>query len=279
MHWTDFYVENGFAIVPDLVDRAYCDQALDEVRRVAGHGLPISEWTTANTPVLYTPYFQEAGTGNPVFDRLLDQPRLIAAIEEMFGGPGHWNQERNYYLFLRTFNPGGKPGLTPRGHIDFGNQPIPILYRGFTFQVLLADNEPFSGNLTLHPGTHKLVQKAIIDDPARQFSSGLCDDIPQPPPVEFVGRAGDVCFMHHLVFHSGNDSHGANRRPRIAIHAEAFRDQWLAEVDPARGGLSPWERSVALNGACRPSIYAQIDNLRRRREYVDDLRKQAAIAK
>lgn len=276
MHWTDFYVENGFAIVPGLVDRGYCDEALDEARRIVKHDLPVSVWTTRNTPVLYTPYFEEAGSTNPVFDRLLEQPRLVAAIETMFGGPGHWDRRRNYYLFLRSFNPDGRAALTERGHIDFGSQPVPILYRGFTFQVLLADNEPFSGNLTLHPGTHKLVQKALIDNPARQFPSGLCEDIPQPPPVEFVGRAGDVCFMHHLVFHSGNDSHSANRRPRVAIHAEAFRERWLEAVDPTQGGLSPWERSVACNGACRPAPDTQVENLRRRREYVETLRKQAS---
>lgn len=279
--WTEHYVEHGFAFVRGLLDASFCQQALERVREIVGCRLPLDEWNTGNVPTLYRPFFQDAGTNDPVLDRLFDQPRLRAAIESLFGGPGHWNEDRNYYLFLRTYNPGGTAALTPTGHIDFGSQPIPALYRGFTFQALLADNEPFSGNLTLHPGTHKLVQRVVIDDPARQFPSGLCDAIPQPPPVEFVGRAGDVCFMHHLIFHSGNDSHAARRSPRVALHAEAFRNEFLRELTPDNMRAGPWVRSIAHNGPCRPPLELEFEHHRRRNGYIADLRKarEAADAK
>ncbi|MCX5660187.1 MAG: phytanoyl-CoA dioxygenase family protein [Planctomycetota bacterium] len=275
--WPEHYARYGFAVVPGLIDQTFCDAALARVREMVGvaSDLPLNEWAVPEVATLYRPFFEGAGTADPVFDELLRQPRLRDAIETLFGGPGHWNEERNYYLFLRPFEPKSKPGLSPTGHIDFGNQPIPILYRGFTFQASLVDTEPFSGNITIFPGTHATVQKHVIDHPGEEFTSGMKDLGPGPEPFEFVARAGDVLFMHHLVFHSGNASHAEGRSPRVAIHAEAFRDAWLNEVDPARPGLSPWERSLALNGPVRTADDIEAKNMALRRKYVDDLRKKA----
>lgn len=287
--WIDFYIDNGFAMVRGLVDRSYCDEALARVRRLVDNDLPLNEWSSDNTPVLHHPYFEGGTATDPVFDRLLEQPKLVAAIDRMFRrgdrcdaqtpAAERWDRKKNYYLFLKPHNPKGRAVLAPTGHIDFPTQPLPALYRGFTFQVLLAGNEPFSGNLTLHPGTHALVQKAIVHEPGVQFKSGLTEAIKQPPPVEFVGEAGDVCFMHHLVFHSGNDSFGANRLPRIAIHAEAFREAWLKRVDPADPHLSPWERSIAHNGVVEPTHETEAYNTAKRREYVDTLREKPPAIK
>src|SRR6185436_19208650 len=116
------------------------------------------------------------------------QPRLRVAIEQLYGGAGQWNEGKNYYLFTKAYDPQAEPALS-HGHIDFPNQGVPPLYRGFTFQVLLMDNEPFSGNLTAFPGTHKLVQKALIDNPDLQIRGGSLKAIPQPQPFEFVGKA------------------------------------------------------------------------------------------
>lgn len=273
--WPDFYARYGFAVLPGLVDRAFCDEALARVREIVRCDKPLNQWATPEVPTLYRGYFEHAGTIDPVFEKLFHQPRLVAAIETLFGGPGHWNRERNYYLFLRPFEPKAAAGLSPQGHIDFGNQPIPLLYRGFTFQVSLVDTEPFSGNITIFPGTHAAVQKYLLEHPGEQFPSGLKDLGPTPAPYEFVARPGDVLFMHHLVFHSGNASHAAGRSPRVAIHAEAFRDAWLHELDPARGNLSPWERSLAHNGPVRTTDDIEAVNMGLRRKYLADMRKAA----
>ena len=273
LHWTDHFAKYGFAVVRNLVDREFCEEALQEVERIVGNGVPVQEWTTENTPVLHRPFYEGATPPQPVLDRLFDQPRLLAAIDELYGGPGRWNHERNYYLFLKPYNPKGQARLSPRGHIDFGSQIVPSLYRGFTFQLALMDTEPFSGNITLHPGTHKVVQKALMDNPELQFPGGG-SDLPMPEPFEFVARAGDVVFMHHLMFHSGNESHSANRVSRIGLHGEAFRDEWLTEIDPSRPDLSPWERSLALNGAFVEYPKAKEFQTRKRAEYLEKLKTQ-----
>lgn len=277
--WEDQFAEEGFAIVRGVVDPALCKMGMDRVREQykLGESDPRT-WESPTVPTKHDAYFGEAGPGlsDPVYDKILDSPGLREAVERLFGGPGHCNWQKNYYLFLRTYDAKAKQVLNPTGHIDFGGQPIPALYRGFVAQLFLHDSEPFGGNLTLHPGTHKAVQKMVIDNPAVQFKSGVVPDYKQPEPVEFVGKAGDVCFMHHLVFHSGNQSHGVKRLPRVALMIEAFRDQWLESIDPSEKGLSPWQRSLAHNGKYTEAPETEASNRARREQYYVKLREGTA---
>ena len=254
MHWTDHYVEYGFATLKGLVDRSFVEEAIEEVRRFIGEDRPVSEWTQERPKRWHHPFYQDPGrTGwteqNHTLEKLYDQPRLRAAIDEMFGDPSAWDGVRNYYIFLNPFDPAGKAALDPLGHIDFKPM-VPILYRGFTFQIALLGTEPFGGNTTIYPGTHKLVQQALVQDPMAQMNKDPWHTkLPRPMETyEFVAEPGDVMFMHHLVYHSGNDCHAASRRPRLGLHAEAFRTKWLTKVDPADPNLSPWERSLAYGG-------------------------------
>ncbi len=273
--WTEHFIRHGFAVRKGLVDRDYCAEALARVKTIVGNDRPLREWSTDNTPVLHRPFFQGATQADPVLEKIYGQSRLLAAIEELFGGTGHWDGERNYYLFVKPYNPAASATLTPRGHIDFPGQEVPILYRGFTWQVALSDTEPFSGNLTVHPGTHRVIQRALMADPSLQLPKGT-SDLPMTDPFEFVAGAGDVLFMHHLVFHSGNESHSTGRLPRVALHGEAFRKKWLARIDPSRPSLSPWEQSLALNGPHATQTDVEHENMKKRRAYVDDLRLKEA---
>ena len=36
--------------------------------------------------------------------------------------------------------------------------------------------------------------------------------------------------------------------PRVSLHCQALEDKWLTEINPDDTQLSPWERSLALNG-------------------------------
>lgn len=274
LHYTDHFVEHGFAVIKGLVDRDLCAAALKRVGEIIENPLPPNEWTLHNAKELYKPFVEGFTPPDPVLDQISEHPRLMAVIDEMFGELG-WNRKRNYYLFLKAYNPDGPAMLQPRGHIDFPNQPIPLLYRGFVLQVSLIDSEPFSGNITHFPGTHKTVQKFFMDHPDMQMSATV-PDIPIPEPVEFVAEAGDVVMWHHLVLHEGNPSHAANRTPRVALTMEAFRDEFLRKVDPADPNLSPWERSLAHNGYYEETRDEIERNLMAKRdEYFESLRPKS----
>ena len=242
LHWTDHYAQYGFAVVKSLVAPAFLAEALDEVKRLVGNGLPLDQWTNQNV----SPDFRiQCDATTPIFSRIYDQPQLRRAIDEMFGSPDQFDNVRNFLLFVKPYDPQAKRELRPRGHIDFVDMPIPVLGSGCMFQVSLVDKEPFGGNITVWPGTHKLVQRCAMNDPDWRFPQNWVD-LPASEPFEFVPQAGDVLFFHHFIEHEGNPC--CTRMPRVSLHCQVGRHQWLHAVDPAVPSLSPWERSLAQNG-------------------------------
>ena len=257
LHWTDHYVEYGFAVLKNLVTRDYAERALAHVARVLGTNLPPRQWTRETVRALgggdsgrITIQREQANAAGLLLEQVYDQPGVRSIIDTMFGSPDHWSGERLWLAFVSAYNPDAPAEIAPRGHIDFPRQPIPIFGSGFMFQVSLIDSEPFSGNMTVYPGTHKLVQRRVIEDHDWRYPRDWAQ-IPDVEPFEFVAEAGDALLFHHLIAHEGNVSRAANRTPRVALHCQGLRKTWLTEVDPANRNLSPWERSLATNGAYR----------------------------
>lgn len=247
--WTEHFIKYGYAVLRQQVSREFCDKALGVIRAKyvegPGKGLPFDEWTTQN--VKHKP----AVAGDPFLDTIYDQPNIRRIITTMFGTdeagvPTGWSGKRDYQLFLTPFSPGQEPVPLKGGHIDFGGNVIPIFGNAFVIQVCLRDTEPHGGNITIIPGSHKLVQERAIKDPMTQYPYDF-DDYPYAEPYEHVARAGDVVLMHHLSFHSGNPAVGATRRPRIALHLQAHRTTFLTKADPAADN-PPWVKSFTLNG-------------------------------
>lgn len=245
LHWTDHYVEYGFAVVKNLVDRRFTDEALEEVKRISGVDLPLNQWTEEN---IGSRYAEADETDMHILAKVYDDPRLRAAIDQMFGSPTHWSGKRAFSLFVKPYDANVQPQLTAQGHIDFVDCPIPIFGSGFMFQISLVKSEPFGGNITIYPGTHKPIQKAIMDSREWRYPADI-ETIPTVEPYEFVADPGDVLFFHHLVMHGGNSNHCSGRSPRVCLHCQGLRKTWLTEVDPATPDLSPWERCAAVNGA------------------------------
>jgi hypothetical protein len=244
MHWTDHYVEYGFAVIKNVVGPEFINPALSEIRRLIKNDLPLNQWNKQNAPT------RVDGSGdNPVLAQVYDQPGIQEIIKTMFGHEDHWNHERAFQLFINPFDPDARQVLSDRGHLDFVRTPIPIFGSGFMFQVSLVRSEPFSGNLTIYPGSHKPVQAALAKNPDLFYPDS--QEIVQAitcEPYEFVAEPGDVCVFHHLVGHNGNPSHATGKSPRITLHCQGLCENWLQEIDPSAKGMSPWRRSLAFTG-------------------------------
>ena len=204
-----------------------------------------------------------------MFEKVYDQPGMRAAIDELFGSSEGWDGLRNYYLFVKPYEPDGEPVLETTGHVDFGGKLVPILYRGFKFMVSLVETEPFSGNFSVFPGSHTTALETMMKDPDLVSQSGAFEQVRRPhEPYEFIAGPGDVIFFHHLVFHAGNPSHSANRRPRVALTGEAYGARWLTEIDPEAPNLSPWERSLAVAGPYSVQHDEALGERKVREEYI-----------
>jgi hypothetical protein len=248
--WPDHFVKYGFAVLRNQIDPAWCAQALDRIRerhvRGEGKDLPFDQWTTKNVELT------GKVPGDDVLDRVFDFPNIRKIICTMFGTeeigkPHGWSGQVNYQIFLTPFNPDVKPQKLWGGHIDFGGNIIPVFGDSFVMQVALHETEPHGGNITVIPGSHKLVQQRAKDDPQTQYPYDFAD-FPFTEPFEFVAKPGDVFLMHHLMFHSGNPCVGATHKPRIALHCQVHRGSFLTKIDPCDPNNSPWLRSFALNG-------------------------------
>lgn len=270
LDWTDHFVEHGFAVAKGLIDPEFCKEAVERIKVLVDDPRPLEQWTTEKPGIFHEEF---RGQSDPVLRKIYEQPRLLDAIATMHGGPEHWNRQETFYFFVKPYEPDVATREGVNGHIDFGKQHIPIFYRGFAMFILLADNEPCSGNTIAWPGSHRSIQKKLIADPTMQQPSEYLDEMQrhQSGLYEFVGEAGDVMFTHHLLFHSGSDSYSANRIPRIALVCDAWRDQWVTEIDPATPDLAPWLRSLSLNGAYKTIYDERAERAKVNKEVRDEI--------
>lgn len=277
LHWTDHYVKHGFCVIKGLVSKEYCRKAIAAYQRELGTTLPPGEWTAATLQRDDRNGRITIGKGaKEVLDSVYAEPRLRGAIDTMFGSPDRWTGEALCSPFLCVYRSGNEAVLKPTGHIDFTQPPVPILGSGFGFQVSLVNSEPFSGNITIYPGIHAIVQKYILDHPGFIYADeGPAHEewlsfVPRVEPYEFVAQEGDVLFFHHLVGHNGNVNAAGNRMPRVTIHGLVDCKEWPNKIDPDAPNLSPWERSLALNG--------QIELPYDEREVITEARRATAAA-
>jgi hypothetical protein len=256
MHWAEHFVEYGFCVIKGALSQDFCKQGIAQFAKALGTDLPPQRWTTEELDVKHSHGRVTLRTDElqSYLDSVYDQPGIRDMFATMFGSIDNWNGQRAAGPFLCLFDPANKREVMEWGHVDFLRVRIPVIGNAFVFQSSLIDTEPFSGNITIYPGWHKIVQKRLLDDPTFWYADDgdehaeWCRLVPKTEPYEFVAEAGDVLLMQHLVGHAGNSNAATNHTPRVAIHSQAIMKQWVNEIDPADPTLCPYHRSMAHNG-------------------------------
>jgi hypothetical protein len=92
--------------------------------------------------------------------------------------------------------------------------------RGFTaFAVVYLTDllEPWRGNFTVWPGSHRTCEAHFKEVGHEVLSNGTPKIEFPEPPVQVTGKAGDLILAHHAMIHTG----GPNASPdvRLAIIA------------------------------------------------------------
>jgi hypothetical protein len=195
---------DGYLVIPGVAPRLMVEEARRSINHHLGaEGMPPDELPKMSA----TTYCPGLGS-EPVITDLFNRTPLFALCESAVG-EGNLLAASSAQIALR-FPRATSDRVEPKGHIDgrgTGTNGIPKgeFRRGFTMLavVLLSDlPEPYSGNFTVWPGTHRLFESVFREHGPAALAEGI-DMIEVPaPPVQITGKMGDAVITHHQIVHS-----------------------------------------------------------------------------
>jgi hypothetical protein len=188
---------------------------------------------------------------DPLFDALIDHPRVLPLLKAFVGLP----QLINTWSISKT--PGAEPGGWHRGvpTTDYSYRNGEIRSRMLNVVYFLTDNGPEDGCVVALPGSHK----SSFDLKWNEYY-GL--ELPGSAPV--TGKAGDVLLFSEAVIHNGlpkttggvrtnlyyNYVHAhynvMTREPRNCHHFY-FPPEVRQRLTPARRELTAWMEFTRWN--------------------------------
>jgi hypothetical protein len=203
------FFEQGYVKLPGVVPAELVVQARRAINASLGqNGMDPAQLTKFRAQT-YCPEL----TGDPVITGLYNETPIKSLAESAIGTgkikPVHYGQ-----IALRF--PSMDPPREPGPHIDGMYTPTNGVKEGtianFTalVGVFLSDlPEPYAGNFTVWPGTHKLYQDYFRERGPQSLLEGMPKvGEAMPSPEQFRGRAGDAALVHYQLAHgiAGNGS-------------------------------------------------------------------------
>jgi hypothetical protein len=210
------FVDEGYVQIPGAIPTAMIEAA----RRAVNHSIGEVGMGGENAEGNRSGFFCAELLDAPVITDLYNRTPVIAMAESLMG-EGNVQPVERAKPYPRFPLPPGEDPPEPRGHLDgIGNGSNGTAKgdykRGFTaFAVIyLADvPEPYSGNFTVWPTSHRI----FADYFKREGHEVLKNGMPRPelpePPVMITGKAGDLVFAHHQMMHGAC----ANASPNVRL--------------------------------------------------------------
>ncbi len=216
----DFY-DRGYVKIPGAISKAMVDTARQAVNHSIGTLGPNGEDMSKHRAA----QFCRDLNGAPVIMDLFNASPVISLAESLMGEGNLQKPIRGAQVAPRFPTVIGNVPPEPRGHLDgmgtgTNGMPKGVYRRGFTaFAVIyLADvPEPYSGNFTVWPGSHRFFENYFKREGLETLANGTPRiDLPEGPDM-VTGNAGDLIIAHHQMIHTG----GPNASPNIRYAAIA----------------------------------------------------------
>lgn len=200
--------EQGYLVLPGVVPPVMVRAARRAINASLGNqGIPpdLLPQFRAQT---FCPELRHA----PVITDLIHATPVFSLAESLVG-PGNLKPVSAGQLALRfpKDQDPPRPLKVTGGHLDgigtdVNGIPKGTFKRGFTMLavVLLSElRDPFSGNFTIWPGTHRYFENYFQQHDPGSLSQGMPKAADYPhPPVQITGQPGDVVLAHHALVHT-----------------------------------------------------------------------------
>jgi hypothetical protein len=237
--------EDGYLLLPGLVPAALVEQALYTINHSLGSAGIDPAQLVGYRARTFTPELVQ----HPALTGLFSSSPLLGVAEAALGR-GRVLPPREAQIALRFPGAGGKAVPHIDGISSPGNGVPPGTLYHFTALggVFLSDvTAADRGNLTVWPGSHRLVEQHLRTHGVAAIVDRF-PDLPLGPPHPILARAGDALLAHYQLAHGIAPNHGPHIRYAVfyrLFHAqhEAFgtrplTDQWL-EWEGLRATLPP----------------------------------------
>lgn len=230
------FVDQGYVVVPGVVPPVMVDAAVRAVNHSLGEGMD-----PADVPVLRSRSYCPELQSEPVI-RDLFRATPAQALAESLGGGAVYNPVGGGQIALR-FPRLGDPPVPLSPHIDGMHSPLNGVPAGsissFTMLASIALSpvrQPWAGNFTVWPGTHRLYQDYFREHGPEALLDGL-PEIELPAPVMVQAEPGDLVLVHYLLAHTAAPNFAVHTRyaiffrlkhtDHVGWRKETFTDIWL----------------------------------------------------
>lgn len=243
------FAERGFLKLPGIVSMELVEQARRAINAFIGqNGIDPNELTKYRSQS-YCP-----GLGrDPVITNLYNRSP-ISKIAESLIGAGRIKPVTSGQIALRF--PSMDPPREPNPHIDGMYTPTNGVKEGtignFTalVGVFLSDlPDPYSGNFTVWPGTHKIYEDYFREKGPQSLLDGM-PKVALPQSEQFLGKAGDAALVHYQIGHGIAGNASPNIRYAIffrLLHVDHDQYHWECMTDIWK----EWEGLRDVVGATR----------------------------
>jgi hypothetical protein len=195
------FIENGYLKVPGVAPCIMVDAALRAINHSVGEGMDPARMTTFRAQS-YCPEVQ----ASPEIVGLLNSTPAWSLAESLVG-EGKIRVPHAGQIALR-FPIQGDPPPQLRPHLDGMYSPTNGVpegeIRNFTMLVavfLSEISQPYAGNFTVWPGTHRLFEGYFREHRPQSLREGM-PKVGMPEPVQMLAQPGDVALCHYQVAHS-----------------------------------------------------------------------------
>ena len=244
----EFY-DRGYVKIPGAVSKAMVNTARQAVNHSIGTLGPNGEDMSKHRAA----QFCRDLNGSPVIMDLFNASPVVSLAESLMGEGNLQKPIRGAQVAPRFPTVIGDIPPEPRGHLDgmgtgTNGMPKGVYRRGFTaFAVIyLADvPEPYSGNFTVWPGSHRFFENYFNREGLEVLSNGTPRlDLPEGPDM-ITGNAGDFIIAHHQMIHTG----GPNASPNIRYAAIARLRHIDCDKNGNDGFLDIWREFPCVREA------------------------------